>query len=169
MYANIVNEILGGISMYSFFSRATMMNRRRTIEKRTRNRRTMNQMRIQGIEGERFGGGGIRGRGGIGGEQELDDNESDEEESEEESEEENWRNRNWRSRRNQRREIVGGRGNRKGGILGGGEGLEEKLEEEEQWVRSGQDQPVQSSLIRSGMVQSSSVQFSWSGPGRGGV
>ena len=107
MYANIVNEILGGISMYSFFSRAsgTMMNRRRTIEKRMRNRSTMNLMRNQGIGGERFEGGGIRGRGGIGGEEELDDNESEEEESEEESEEgENWRNRNWRSRRNRRRE-----------------------------------------------------------------
>ena len=84
-----------------------MMNRRRTIEKRMRNRSTMNPMRIQGIGGERFEGGGIRGRGGIGGEEELDDNESEEEESEEESEEgENWRNRNWRSRRNRRREKL---------------------------------------------------------------
>jgi hypothetical protein len=53
--------------MYSFFSRATLINQRRTIEKRMRNRRTMNWMRIQGIEVERFGGGGIRGKGGIGG------------------------------------------------------------------------------------------------------
>ena len=56
----IVNEILGGISMYYFFSRAIMMNWRRTIEKRMRNRRTMNRMRIKGIEGERFEGGEIR-------------------------------------------------------------------------------------------------------------
>jgi hypothetical protein len=61
LFANIVNEILGGISMYYFFSGVTRKNERSTNEKRRRNRSTMNWRRIQGIRGEGIGGGTIRG------------------------------------------------------------------------------------------------------------
>ena len=62
MYANIVHETVGGVSMYYFFSGATRSNQRRTNEKRRRNRSTMNRRRIQGIGFlGGIGGGGIRG------------------------------------------------------------------------------------------------------------